>query len=84
MSIKDFIDRSIMSVIVAVSMVIIGIISLLNLPLEQYPEIAPHAVRSATYYRCQCRDGNEGCGGAVEIVNQWCGKHAVYVVDRIK
>lgn len=50
MSIKTFIDRPVTSAMIAVGMVIIGIISLVSLPLEQYPNIAPPIVKvSATY-----------------------------------
>lgn len=50
MNIKTFIDRPITSVMIAISMVIIGIIGLIALPLEQFPDIAPPRVKvSATY-----------------------------------
>lgn len=50
MNIKNFINRPIMAVMLSVVIVIIGIIGLLNLPLEQYPDIAPPMVKvSATY-----------------------------------
>lgn len=50
MEIKTFINRPIMSVMLSVIIVIIGIIGLLSLPIEQYPDIAPPAVKvSATY-----------------------------------
>lgn len=50
MSIKTFIDRPITSLMTAVSLVVVGIIALLQLPLEQYPSIAPPTVKvSATY-----------------------------------
>lgn len=50
MSIKTFIDRPITSVMVSVTIVILGIISLIALPLEQFPDIAPPTVKvSATY-----------------------------------
>ncbi len=50
MSIKTFINRPILSVMLSVVIVIIGIIGLLSLPLEQYPDIAPPTVKvSATY-----------------------------------
>lgn len=41
MSIKTFIDRPITSVMIAESIVIIGIIGLIALPISQYPDIAP-------------------------------------------
>ena len=50
MNIKNFINRPIMAVMLSVVIVIIGFIGLLNLPLEQYPDIAPPTVKvSATY-----------------------------------
>ncbi len=50
MSIKNFINRPIMSVMLSVVTVITGVIGLLNLPIEQYPDIAPPTVKvSATY-----------------------------------
>ena len=50
MTVKTFIDRPILSVVISVSIVIVGIIGLSQLPLEQFPDIAPPTVRvSATY-----------------------------------
>lgn len=50
MNIKNFINRPIMSVMLSVVIVIIGVIGLLSLPIEQYPDIAPPTVKvSATY-----------------------------------
>ena len=50
MNVKTFIDRPITSVMISVTIVIIGIISLVWLPLEQYPDIAPPTVKvTATY-----------------------------------
>ena len=50
MSIKTFIDRPITSVMIAVSIVIIGIIGLIALPISQYPDIAPPTVKVAATY----------------------------------
>lgn len=50
MKIQTFIDRPILSGILSVLIIILGLIGLLQLPLEQFPEIAPPTVRvSATY-----------------------------------
>lgn len=50
MNVKTFIDRPITSVMIAVCIVLLGVISLVSLPLEQYPDIAPPTVKvSATY-----------------------------------
>lgn len=47
---NTFIDRPILSVMISVTIVIIGLISLLTLPLEQYPDIAPPTVKVAATY----------------------------------
>lgn len=50
MTVKTFIDRPILSGVISVAIVIVGLIGLSQLPLEQFPDIAPPTVRvSATY-----------------------------------
>lgn len=50
MTIKTFIDRPILSCVISVAIVLSGLISLIGLPIEQFPEIAPPTVSvSATY-----------------------------------
>lgn len=50
MSVKTFIDRPILSGVISVAIMIVGLIGLSQLPLEQFPDIAPPTVRvSATY-----------------------------------
>lgn len=50
MTVKTFIDRPILAGVISVLIVIIGILGLLQLPIEQFPNIAPPTVRvSATY-----------------------------------
>lgn len=44
MNIKTFIDRPLLSGVISVFIVIIGVISLLNLPVEKYPDIAPPTI----------------------------------------
>ncbi|MEM1107686.1 MAG: multidrug efflux RND transporter permease subunit [Planctomycetota bacterium] len=47
---RFFIDRPVFAAVVAILMVIIGAVSVLVLPIEQYPEIAPPVVQvTATY-----------------------------------
>jgi HAE1 family hydrophobic/amphiphilic exporter-1 len=50
MNVKTFIDRPITSIMVAVTIVILGIIGLISLPIEQYPDIAPPTVKVAATY----------------------------------
>lgn len=50
MTTKIFIDRPILSGVISLAIVIVGIIGLSQLPVEQFPNIAPPTVRvSATY-----------------------------------
>ena len=50
MKVKTFIDRPILSGVISVMIVIIGVISLVNLPVEQFPDIAPPTVRVSASY----------------------------------
>ena len=50
MTLKTFIDRPILSCVIAVLIVFIGIICLVGLPMEQYPDMAPPTVRVSTTY----------------------------------
>ncbi|MCM1313231.1 MAG: efflux RND transporter permease subunit [Bacteroides sp.] len=50
MTVKTFIDRPILSGVLSVAIIIIGLIGLSQLPVEQFPDIAPPTVRvNATY-----------------------------------
>lgn len=50
MNLKTFIDRPILSVMIAISIVIVGVLSMVSLPVEQFPNIAPPTVKvTATY-----------------------------------
>ena len=50
MTVKTFIDRPILSGVISVTILIVGLIGLSQLPIEQFPDIAPPTVRvSATY-----------------------------------
>lgn len=50
MTVKTFIDRPILAGVISVLIVALGILGLLQLPIEQFPNIAPPTVRvSATY-----------------------------------
>lgn len=50
MTVKTFIDRPILAGVISVVILIIGTIGLFQLPIEQFPDIAPPTVRvSATY-----------------------------------
>lgn len=50
MKIRTFIDRPIFACVISVAIIIVGIISLSQLPVEQYPEIAPPTVSVSASY----------------------------------
>ena len=50
MSFTNFIKRPLLSTVVSIFLVLLGIIGLVSLPIEQYPNIAPPTITvSATY-----------------------------------
>lgn len=44
MNLKFFIDRPILSIVISVTIVLLGVVGLATLPVEQYPDIAPPTV----------------------------------------
>ena len=50
MNIKTFIDRPILAGVISVMVLLLGIIGLLQLPVEQFPEIAPPTVSVSASY----------------------------------
>lgn len=48
---SKFIDRPVLSTVISVIIVILGVLGLLNLPVSQYPEIAPPTVRVSANYQ---------------------------------
>lgn len=50
MNIKTFIDRPILSGVISVAILLLGIIALVKLPVEQFPEIAPPTISVSTSY----------------------------------
>lgn len=50
MTLKTFIDRPILSCVISVLILLVGLISLTNLPMEQYPDIAPPTISVSASY----------------------------------
>ena len=50
MTLKTFIDRPILSCVISVAIVLTGLLSLISLPVEQFPEIAPPTVSVSANY----------------------------------
>lgn len=50
MKIKTFIDRPVLAGVISVLILIMGFISLFQLPVEQFPEIAPPTVSVSASY----------------------------------
>ncbi|MCI9607859.1 MAG: efflux RND transporter permease subunit [Muribaculaceae bacterium] len=50
MTVKTFIDRPVLAGVISVLIVILGVLGLLQLPIEQFPDIAPPTVRVQASY----------------------------------
>lgn len=50
MTLKTFIDRPVLSMVISIAIVLLGIIGVFSLPVEQYPDIAPPTVMVMTSY----------------------------------
>ncbi|GAE85677.1 RND efflux system [Bacteroides reticulotermitis JCM 10512] len=50
MNLRYFIDRPVLSIVVSITIVLMGIISLFILPVEQYPDMAPPTIQVFTNY----------------------------------
>ncbi|MCO6148482.1 efflux RND transporter permease subunit [Flavobacterium sp. NRK1] len=47
---KRFIDRPVLATVISILLVILGVLGLVNLPLQQFPDIAPPAVQVTALY----------------------------------
>ena len=57
---KFFVSRPIFALSLAIVIVLVGLISILNLPIEQYPDITPPVVEvSATYDGADVKENGE-------------------------
>ncbi|MDH6359226.1 efflux RND transporter permease subunit [Parabacteroides sp. PF5-9] len=50
MTIKTFIDRPVLSIVISIAIILLGVIGVSSLPIEQYPDIAPPTVMVMTSY----------------------------------
>lgn len=50
MKLDNFINRPVLSTVISIFIVIFGLLGLMSLPIEQYPDIAPPTIRVSTTY----------------------------------
>ncbi|MBR6191697.1 MAG: efflux RND transporter permease subunit, partial [Prevotella sp.] len=50
MKLDSFIKRPVLSTVISIVVVILGVIGLVTLPIEQYPDIAPPTIVVRAYY----------------------------------
>ncbi len=50
MRLDNFINRPVLSTVISILVVILGLIGLVSLPIEQYPDVAPPTVHVSAYY----------------------------------
>ncbi len=48
--IKTFIERPVLSTVISILITILGVLGLMSLPIEQYPDIAPPTVQVSAFY----------------------------------
>jgi len=48
MKLDKFINRPVLSTVISIFVVVLGIIGLVSLPVEQYPNIAPPTIQVST------------------------------------
>ena len=51
MRLDNFIKRPVLSTVISILTVILGLIGLVSLPIEQYPDVAPPTVRVEANYQ---------------------------------
>lgn len=47
---KKFIERPVLATVISILLVILGVMGMLRLPLQQFPDIAPPAVQVMALY----------------------------------
>ncbi len=50
MTVKTFIERPVLSIVISAGILLLGFIALMRLPVEQFPNIAPPTVEVTTSY----------------------------------
>lgn len=50
MKLRKYIERPVLSTVISIILVLLGVISLTNMPVEQYPDIAPPTIRVSAMY----------------------------------
>ncbi|MBQ8493688.1 MAG: efflux RND transporter permease subunit [Alistipes sp.] len=50
MNLKRFIDRPVLSTVISITIMFAGVVGLVSLPVEQYPDIAPPTINVSTSY----------------------------------
>ena len=74
MSFTNFIKRPVLSTVVSIFFVLLGIIGLVSLPIEQYPNIAPPTIQVSTTYQGADAQGDKD-GNAQEGQKQQQNKY---------
>ena len=75
MKLDRFIKRPVLSTVISVLTVILGLLGLVSLPIEQYPDIAPPTVMVQTFYQgADAQTVQKSAGGA----NQRCGGYDLH------
>jgi len=80
-----FVNRPIVAMVIAIITVIVGVVSLLSLPMEQYPDITPPQVEvRASYTGANAIKGKKTFPPPQRAGDEWCGEHDLYEIYQLQ
>jgi len=84
MNVSNFIKRPVLSTVISIFIVIFGILGLMSLPIEQYPDIAPPTIQvSTTYTGANAEAVLKSVIAPLEEHDQRCREHGLHDTLRL-
>lgn len=85
MKVSFFIDRPVFSAVISILIVIVGIIGLMMLPIDQYPQITPPRSQNQRFLPgSQCRDRIAGSSHPYRTGTQRNTGHALHGIQQFQ
>ena len=78
MKLDRFITRPVLSTVISILVVILGVLGLVSLPIEQYPNMAPPTIMVRAAYTCQLRDSAQLRARTAGGADQRCGRNDIH------
>ena len=78
---KFFINRPIVAIVISIVLVLVGSLTILNLPVAQFPNIAPPEIQILGYVRwSRCSDIGTGRCHSARATDERRGQHELHVL----